>query len=86
MSRHHNTKHPERSRKTPREFGKLAGIEGRSGLRERQERRVRATCTIGENHNGHDCNGVPFPTGSDLDAMAMESFIDAVPHTTVTRR
>jgi len=49
LSRHYNTKHPERGRKPKRTFGKLAEIEGRQGLRARQERRVAET-------------GVPWPT------------------------
>lgn len=51
MSRKHNTKHPERGRKTPRTFGRLEPIEGRTGLRVRQERREKET-------------GVPWPTAA----------------------
>jgi hypothetical protein len=72
MSRHHNTKHEERSGSNYAERtgvmgtgGKLTEIEGRTGLRYRQEQRIKATCTAGENHNGHECNGSPFPKGDD---------------------
>jgi len=51
MSRKHNTKHPERGRKPARAFGRLEPIEGRQGLRVRQERRVAET-------------GVPWPTAA----------------------
>lgn len=38
----------------------LAEIEGSTGLRARQERRVRETCTVGPNHDRHECNGQPW--------------------------
>lgn len=73
MSRHHNTKHDERS---PANYanrpgmmgtsGHLTAVEGNSGLRAKQERRIRATCTIGDNHDHHECNGVPFPAGTSV--------------------
>lgn len=57
MSRHHNTRHPERGRKTKRTFRKLAEIEGRTGLRARQLRRVELT-------------GFPWPTAASVKAEA----------------
>lgn len=78
MSRHHNTKHVERKVSNYAERpgvmgtgGKLAEIEGRTGLRYRQEQRVKATCTVGDNHNGHECNGSPLPKGEDTPAEKM---------------
>jgi hypothetical protein len=56
--------------------GKLAAIEGRSGLRTRQERRVAQSCTVeGEHSHGvylfdsgrrnlDECNGSPWPTAA----------------------
>ena len=60
MSRKFNTKHPDRGRKVKRMFGKLAEIEGRQGLRLRQERRVEAT-------------GFPWPTAASAKAEANPS-------------
>ena len=72
MSTKHNTKHNERGRSNYSNrlgvmgtTGHLPAIEGNTGLRHKQERRVMATCTVGDNHNGHECNGSPFPNGSD---------------------
>lgn len=68
MSRHHNTKHFERSGSNYEgrpgmmgTGGHLPAIEGNAGLRARQERRVKATCTVSEDHDHHACNGFPWP-------------------------
>jgi len=65
--------------------GKLAGIDGRTGLRVRQERRVANSCTIGGDHdhgvylfdsgrrNLDRCNGVPWPTPASRKADAAAS-------------
>jgi hypothetical protein len=63
--------------------GKLASIEGRTGLRVRQERRVAQSCTIKADHdhgiwlledsgarNLDRCNGVPWPTPASRKADA----------------
>lgn len=42
--------------------GRLAPIEGPTGLRNRQERRIRQSCTVDHVHRNIDCNGVPWPT------------------------
>ena len=69
MSAKYNTKHPLRCRShyperlTARGLGKtpvMQPIEGSTGLRARQERRVRETCTLSSDHKGHACNGVPW--------------------------
>jgi hypothetical protein len=72
MSRHHNTKHDERSGSNYAERtgvmgtgGHLPAIEGNSGLRAKQDRRIKATCTVGEDHDRHECNGQPFPFASE---------------------
>jgi hypothetical protein len=68
MSRHHNTKHPERveggyrRRLQARGLSKAPTMEELETLQKRQTNRVRATCTVGENHDGHECNGSPFPS------------------------
>jgi hypothetical protein len=82
MSRKCNVSHPARKRsnypnrlsarglsKAPR----LAEIEGNTGLRHRQERRVMETCTVGHaDHNLIDCNGVPWPYGVAAESPASE--------------
>jgi hypothetical protein len=62
--------------------GKLAAIEGRSGLRARQERRIRQSCTIAPDHSHgvwldnsgrrdmDRCNGVPWPSAASRRADA----------------
>jgi hypothetical protein len=72
MSRHYNTKHDDRGTSNYQDrpgvmgtSGHLPAIEGNAGLRAKQDRRVRLTCTIGDNHDGHECNGRPFPFGDD---------------------
>jgi len=62
--------------------GKLASIEGRTGLRIKQERRVAQSCTIDGDHshgvylfdsgrrNVDRCNGVPWPTSASRKADA----------------
>jgi hypothetical protein len=66
--------------------GKLASIEGRTGLRIKQERRITNSCTIeGEHRHGvylfdsgrrdlDRCNGAPWPTSASrkADARAAE--------------
>lgn len=72
MSTHHNTKHDERSKSNYQTrpgmmgtSGHLAAIEGGSGLRARQERRIRNTCTLPHEHDTDSCNGSPFPTSRE---------------------
>src|SRR5512146_2537962 len=69
MSRRHNTKHTGRSksrypqRLVARGLGKaptLAEIEGPSGLRVRQERRIRETCSLTHAHDVVSCDGQPW--------------------------
>ena len=62
--------------------GRLAPIEGRTGLRVRQERRVAQSCTVQADHdhgiwledsgarNLERCNGVPWPTPASRKADA----------------
>lgn len=76
MSTKHNTKHVERSRSNYQDrpglmgtSGHLPAIEGNSGLAAKQERRIKATCTVGEDHDRHECNGSPFPNAA-VDASA----------------
>lgn len=72
MSAKHNCKHVDRSRSNypnrPGVYshGHLAEVEGSTGLRSRQERRVRATCSVGNDHDGHKCDGFPFPFASEV--------------------
>lgn len=76
MSRHYNTKHPDRSRTDDtrgyrkrlqsRGLGKAPALADVDVLRNRQERRVVATCTLDHNHDADfshsdHCDGVPFP-------------------------
>jgi hypothetical protein len=66
MSRHHNTKHPLRGlshyheRLIARGLGKAPLMPPLSWLRTHQERRVHETCTLGPQHECHECNGVPW--------------------------
>lgn len=65
--------------------GKLASIEGRTGLRIKQERRVAQSCTVeGEHSHGvylfdsgrrdlSRCNGAPWPTAASRKADASAS-------------
>ena len=65
--------------------GKLAGIEGRTGLRVKQDRRVANSCTVeGEHAHGvylfdsgrrnlDRCNGVPWPTPASRRADAAKA-------------
>ena len=68
MSRRYNTKHPERvdggyrRRLEARGLSKAPTMIDLETLQKRQNNRVKATCTVGENHDGHECNGSPFPT------------------------
>lgn len=71
MSRHCNTKHPNRSRTDDtkgyrkrlqaRGLGKAPRMANVDDLRTRQERRIRETCTLVHVHDGLRCNGLPFP-------------------------
>lgn len=77
MSRKHNTKHPNRGRTNEvrgylkrlhqRGLGKAPMLADVDTLRVRQERRIRETCNLDSNHDGHQCNGVPFPYASELE-------------------
>jgi hypothetical protein len=65
--------------------GRLQPIEGRSGLRVRQERRVAQSCTLTADHdhgvylfdsgrrNLDRCNGVPWPTAASRKADAAKA-------------
>jgi len=65
--------------------GRLAPIEGSTGLRVRQERRIAQSCTIRDEHqhgvwlddSGHrlldKCNGVPWPSAASRKADAEKS-------------
>lgn len=74
MSRHYNTKHTERSeggyrrRLSARGLSKAPVMEDLETLQKRQYNRVKATCTIGEDHDHHECNGSPFPTASVVES------------------
>jgi len=80
MTTKYNCKHPDRghSRDTgeagyqkrlhDRGLGKAPRMEPLEDLRKRQERRVRETCTVSPDHDGHKCNGVPWPTSAELAA------------------
>lgn len=70
MSMKHNCLHPNRGRSNyphrPGMYshGSLANVDG---LRARQERRVRETCTLDHEHDVHGlgCNGRPWPRASE---------------------
>ncbi len=79
MSRKYNCKHPERGRNSEegtsgyqkrlreRGLGKAPHMLALDTLRTRQLRRVRETCTLGPEHDGHKCNGLPFPFAAELE-------------------
>jgi hypothetical protein len=75
MSRHHNTKHFGRGRSQypkrleSRGLSKAPSMTPVEQLRNRQIRRVEATCTMGDKHNGHKCNGQPWPDGREGGAV-----------------
>ena len=75
MSRKHNTAHTERGTSNyPNRPGMyrmhrpptMATLES---LRVKQDRRVRATCTRGSEHNTHECNGVPWFMGTETEEV-----------------
>jgi hypothetical protein len=72
MARKHNTKHFDRSRSNypsrleARGLAKAPSLAPVEQLRNRQERRVRETCSLAGDHNGHKCNGFPWPMRGDV--------------------
>ncbi len=94
MSRKHNCKHPERGRNSEegasgyqkrlrdRGLGKAPRMADLDGLRAKQLRRVRETCTMGPEHDGHKCNGSPFPRAAELGDGFTVALVEAEPGTT----
>lgn len=73
MTRHYNTKHPERTeggyrgRLTARGLSKTPHMEDAETLAKRQNRRIVETCTLPASADGqhnHVCNGQPYYTGA----------------------
>lgn len=68
MARKHNTKHFGRGRSNypkrleARGLSKAPTLAPVEQLRNRQLRRVEATCTLSSPHASHKCNGFPWPT------------------------
>lgn len=53
--------------------GRLEPIEGPTGLRNKQERRIRQSCGLDHRHNVVECNGVPWPTAASRKAEAAKT-------------
>lgn len=83
MSRHYNTTHPERSRTDEtkgyrkrlqsRGLSKAPRMADVADLRNKQERRIRETCTITHEHDTDNCNGLPFPYADEANSPAGDS-------------
>jgi hypothetical protein len=79
MSRKHNTKHEERGtsnypfRARIFSIGGSRQMEGLETLRNRQNRRIKNTCTLHEVHvatdDARDCNGQAWYTGEGIESM-----------------
>lgn len=87
MPRKHNVKHPMRNksrypiRLSHRGLSKAPAMDDVEVLAKRQARRVVDTCTLGGEHDRHECNGQPWWRGNDgypSTSTAAERLLDEI--------